>query len=68
MYLLHVGMGRSMSEVGKFFGRDRTTVSYACNKVEDRRDEVGFDDFVLSLEEEIELQVFERNENLDLKR
>lgn len=51
MYLMHVALGRSLSEVGRFFGRDRTTVSYACMRMEDMRDDPGFEQQVLNLEE-----------------
>jgi chromosomal replication initiation ATPase DnaA len=43
MYLAHVCCGMSLTEVGAMFGRDRTTVSYACLKVECRRDDPKFD-------------------------
>lgn len=43
MYLMHVELGRQMSEVGRLLGRDRTTVSHACAHVEDRREDAGFD-------------------------
>jgi chromosomal replication initiation ATPase DnaA len=39
MYLVHVLLGRTYEQVGGIFGRDRTTVSYACARVEDRRDD-----------------------------
>lgn len=39
MYLVHTLLGRSYLEVAGLFGRDRTTVSYACARIEDRRDE-----------------------------
>lgn len=43
MYLAHVGFGLSLSEVGRVFARDRTTVAHACALVEDRRDAAPFD-------------------------
>ena len=51
MYLAHVGFGLSMAEVGKAFGRDRTTVVHACHLIEDRRDERRFDDLLDQLEQ-----------------
>ena len=39
MYLAHVELGLSLSIVATQFGRDRTTVSHACGRVEDRRDD-----------------------------
>jgi len=55
MYLVHVYLGYSMTAVGGFFGRDRTTVSHACARVEDRRDEIEYDDFVCKIECELDL-------------
>ena len=43
MYLAHVSCGLNLSDVGRLFGRDRTTVAHACSVIEDRRDEPGFD-------------------------
>jgi len=43
MYLAHVGCGLSLTETGRLFGRDRTTVAHACGVVEDRRDDPLFD-------------------------
>ena len=54
MYLCHVAVGRSLQAVGEVFGRDRTTVSYACNMIEDMRDDRAFDADVAALELRIE--------------
>jgi chromosomal replication initiation ATPase DnaA len=54
MYLSHVGLGLSLTEVGLAFHRDRTTVSYACGLIEDLRDDPAFDDEVAALEAVIE--------------
>ena len=54
MYLCHVLLGMSLIEVGKVFGRDRTTVSHACNVVEDRRDDAGFDKVLSKIEKALE--------------
>ncbi|MCB1547710.1 MAG: chromosomal replication initiator DnaA [Hyphomicrobiaceae bacterium] len=43
MYLAHVGGGLTLTEVGRLFRRDRTTVAHACMIVEDRRDDAGLD-------------------------
>ncbi len=43
MYMAHVTLGLSLTRVGRKFGRDRTTVAYACRLVEDLRDDAGFD-------------------------
>lgn len=50
MYLVHVALGRSLTEVGRVFGRDRTTVSHACALIEDGRDDAAFDAMVSRLE------------------
>ncbi len=50
MYLAHVGFGLSMADIGRAFGRDRTTVVHACHLIEDRRDERRFDDLLDHLE------------------
>jgi len=43
MYLTHVVWGVSLARVAALFGRDRSTVSYACAGIEDRRDDPLFD-------------------------
>ena len=50
MYVCHVVLQISLTDIGYSFGRDRTTVSHACNVVEDRRDDRAFDDFIAALE------------------
>jgi chromosomal replication initiation ATPase DnaA len=50
MYLAHVVFGLSLTEIGRAFGRDRTTASYACKKVEDRRDDPVLDAALEALE------------------
>lgn len=43
MYLAHVAFELSLSRVASAFGRDRTTVSHACHKIEDCRDDPALD-------------------------
>jgi chromosomal replication initiation ATPase DnaA len=43
MYLVHIAFGLNLSEVGLYFGRDRTTAAHACRQMEDRRDDRDFD-------------------------
>ena len=50
MYLAHVSFGLSYAEVGRAFGRDRTTAAYACRLIEDRRDDPAIDAVLGSLE------------------
>lgn len=53
MYLAHVIAGLSLSSVGQVFGRDRTTIRYACARVEDRRDDRAYDTELSQLETEV---------------
>ncbi|MFB2550986.1 helix-turn-helix domain-containing protein [Ensifer soli] len=50
MYVCHVALRLSLTDIGIAFGRDRTTVGHACNVVEDRRDNQVYDAFVSSVE------------------
>jgi chromosomal replication initiation ATPase DnaA len=50
MYLAHVTFGLSFSEIGRAFGRDRTTAAHACRLVEDRRDDPAVERVVAALE------------------
>ena len=54
MYLMHTQFSGIYSDVGRFFGRDRTTVSHACALIEDLRDESAFDEEVGALEAALE--------------
>lgn len=54
MYLSYVVLGRTLAEIGGEFGRDRTTVSYACAHIEDMRDDPAFDAEVSRLESWLE--------------
>jgi chromosomal replication initiation ATPase DnaA len=50
MYLMHTHFGRLYADVGRFFGRDRTTVSHACGVIEELREAPEFDALVYRLE------------------
>jgi chromosomal replication initiation ATPase DnaA len=56
MYLSHVAFCLSLTDVGRIFGRDRTTVSHACGVVEDLRDDPRFDRVLDMLERIIRFQ------------
>lgn len=43
MYLMHTVFSCPFHRVAAFFGRDRTTISYACRLIEDARDDQEFD-------------------------
>lgn len=50
MYLAHVAFELSLSRVGQAFGRDRSTASHACHRIEDQRDDFAFDQHMDALE------------------
>lgn len=50
MYVVHVTLGMSMTEVGRAFGRDRSTVAHACHLIEDMREDQDFDRIVQTVE------------------
>jgi hypothetical protein len=50
MYLAHVALGLNCNTVGRMFRRDRTTVAYACQLVEQRRDDPDIDRLLDMLE------------------
>ena len=51
MYLAHVALGLSYTDVGRTFGRDRTTAAHACRRVEDRREDPRIDAMLAALEQ-----------------
>lgn len=51
MYLAHITYGLTMDEVGYAFGRDRSTASYACRRIEDLRDDPRLDQHLTHLED-----------------
>lgn len=63
MYVAHVALGITMRDVGTGFGRDRTTVLYACHLVEDMRDDPEFDRIV-AVFEAVAIAVLKRGEGL----
>jgi chromosomal replication initiation ATPase DnaA len=50
MYCAHVWLGLSMTEVGRLFERDRTTVAHACRVVEEAREDPRVDRVVDAVE------------------
>ncbi len=63
MYVAHVVLRLNMTEVGRGFGRDRTTVQYACQLIEDMRDDPDFDRIV-SVTEQVVAAAFRHTEVL----
>lgn len=54
MYLVHTLLGRTYHETAQLFDRDRSTVSHACARIEDKReDRSAFEREVLRLEQQI---------------
>jgi chromosomal replication initiation ATPase DnaA len=51
MYVCHVVLRLTQTEVGRGFGRDRTTVAHACQVVEDMRDDMEFERVMLKFEQ-----------------
>lgn len=52
MYLAHVRFSATFSEIGRAFGRDRTTAAHACRLVEGRRDDPSIDALFDAIEAE----------------
>lgn len=50
MYLCHVAFGMSLARVASAFRRDRSTVSHACHRMEDRREDNRFDAWMDAME------------------
>lgn len=50
MYVTHVTLRLTMTDVGRGFRRDRTTVMHACHLIEDMRDDEEFDHIVQRFE------------------
>jgi chromosomal replication initiation ATPase DnaA len=50
MYISHVWLGLSLTDVGRYFGRDRTTVAHACHIVEERRENPNIERMLSSIE------------------
>lgn len=50
IYLARIGFEHRYADIGRAFGRERTTVSHACRVVEDRRDEPRLDRVLTALE------------------
>lgn len=55
MYLAHTKLHLSLTLAGAFFGRDRTTAAHACRRVEERRDDPGFDAILGCLERAVDV-------------
>lgn len=50
MYLAHVACELSLTATGRMFDRDRTTVAYACRRVEDARERPEFNHAIAMME------------------
>lgn len=50
MYLAHVALGLSFTEIGRLFSRDRTTVAHGCGVIEGLRDNPRMDRALTMLE------------------
>ena len=54
LYLVHVALGWSLERVGHAFGINRQTVSTACTRIEEARDEPHLNDLLDELAETIQ--------------
>ncbi|MDB5526314.1 MAG: Chromosomal replication initiator DnaA protein [Rhizobium sp.] len=50
MYVCHVVLQLTMTDIAAAFGKDRTTVGHACARVEDRRDDGAYDALISAVE------------------
>ncbi len=50
MYVASVAWGMSLGRVARAFGRDRSTVRYACLAMEERREDARFDRWIEGIE------------------
>lgn len=50
MYMAHVAVPMTLTDVGRAFGRDRTTAAHACRVVEMARDHKPFDQWLNEIE------------------
>ena len=50
IYVCHVVLQLTMTDIAVAFGKDRTTVGHACARVEDRRDDGAYDALIGSVE------------------
>jgi chromosomal replication initiation ATPase DnaA len=62
MYLLHVQLQRPYEAVGQIFGRSSRMVSSACARVEDLRDDDGWDRQISDLEAALQTEQNKNNE------
>ncbi|HHL43934.1 MAG TPA: chromosomal replication initiator DnaA [Hellea balneolensis] len=51
MYLVHITFGLNYSRISKAFSRDRSTVAYGCEVIEDSREDPVFDAKLEELEQ-----------------
>ncbi|MEM7068243.1 MAG: helix-turn-helix domain-containing protein [Pseudomonadota bacterium] len=63
-YLLNTTLSLSLVDIGRLFGKDRTTIGYACRLIEDLRDDPAFDDRIAELEKTILLVMDLANKKL----
>ncbi len=63
MYLLHICLGKTFSDIGRIFDRDRTTVSHACQLIEDRRENFNMDWTLSLLEQSVSALLIQMRED-----
>lgn len=65
MYMTHVALGCSLTTTGRLFKRHRTTVSHACGRIEDMRDDKKFDQALNTLEAVLHFAAVDRSNIVD---
>jgi chromosomal replication initiation ATPase DnaA len=53
MYLANVLAGFGFAEIGALLGRDRSTVAYACARIEDLRDQADVENQIARIETQL---------------
>lgn len=61
MYLMHVVFQIRITNVGRAFGRDPSTASYACHLIENEREDSLFDQKLQKLEEFLNSALIQKN-------
>lgn len=61
MYLANVEAGVPMTHIAQFFHRDRSTVSWACARMEDLRDDPYYEDKFGALAEKLHIAIRQTN-------
>lgn len=67
-YLVCTALDNDYAQTGRLCSTDRTNVKHACGRIEDRRDDLEFDNMMLSIEADIEFITNSRRKANDTRR